>query len=80
MTMNGLIDSFYPKSKIKFISTFILHFPQFQSKLQNIIKSIKESSKEDEIKFIDLKQMEIYQFQLNRSNLSLIAYLQRFMP
>jgi len=41
------IDSFYPKSKIKFISAFLLIFPQFQKLLKNILLNIKEVSGED---------------------------------
>ena len=80
MPLVGLIDSFYPKSKMKFISAFILHFPQFQTHLEDIIKSIKERSSEDEINFLNLKEADINEFQLNKTNLSLIGYLQRNMP
>lgn len=45
---------------MKFISVFILHFPQFQSRLENILKSIKESSGDEETKFLEMKEMEIY--------------------
>jgi uncharacterized protein YdcH (DUF465 family) len=47
LPLTGLIDSLYPKSKMKFISAFLLHYPQFQTHLEDIIKSIKESSTDD---------------------------------
>jgi hypothetical protein len=42
-----LIDGLYPKSKIKFVSAFLLHFPQFQRQLRQIILNIKEISSDD---------------------------------
>lgn len=53
--LSSVVDSLYPKSKIKFISSFILHFPQFQTLLENIIKSIKQGSSDDQIKFLEMK-------------------------
>lgn len=47
ISFNNLLENFYPKSKLKFISTFLVFYPQFASNLDNILKSIKESATED---------------------------------
>jgi predicted CopG family antitoxin len=47
ISFSGLLENFYPKSKLKFVSTFMIMFPQFTPKLEHILKSVKESSKEE---------------------------------
>ena len=42
VSFNGLFENLYPKSKLKFISTYLIFFPQFVSKLDHILKSVKE--------------------------------------
>lgn len=44
ITFSGFFETFYPKSKFKFISTFLVIFPQFAPKLEHILKSVKQSS------------------------------------
>ena len=55
LTFNGLIDNLYPKSKVKFISAYLIMFPQFAPKLEHILKSVKESASEQELKLIETK-------------------------
>lgn len=80
INLNQLFDSFYPKAKFKFVTNFLLLFPQFAPKLEHILKSIKEKAPEEEIRFLQTKEIEIFEFQLTNSNHALIGYLQLNMP
>lgn len=46
VSFSGIIENMYPKSKVKFITNYLIMFPQFASKLNNILKSVKESASE----------------------------------
>ena len=80
VSFQGIVDNFHVKSKLKFIYNFICIFPQFAPQMESILKSVKESSSEEEIKTLEMKEIEIYEFQLNQNNHALIGYLQRNMP
>ena len=80
VNFGSLLESFYPKSKLKFVSTYLVLFPQFAPLLEHILKSIKESSSEQDVKLIESKEADIYEFQINSRNHSLMGYLQEFMP
>lgn len=72
----------YPKSKLKLLSDFLLTFPHVKKHLRDILVSVKEQNmdseeKEKELKFLEMREMEIDEFLLSESNVSLIRYLEK---
>ena len=55
VSFQGIIENFHVKSKLKFIYNFICIFPQFASQMEHILKSVKESSSEEDIKMLEMK-------------------------
>lgn len=80
LPLSSCVDSFYPKSKMKLVTAFLLQFPQFHPHLAPLLHQLKESATDDEVRFLEIKELEIEEFQLNPANLALIAYLQRHVP
>ena len=46
------LDSLYPKSRVKFITAFLLHFPQFHPHLQHILSSVKDNASKEDLSFL----------------------------
>ena len=67
---------------MKLLSDFLLTFPHIKKELKDILLGLKDQNvdteqKESELRFLEMRELEIEEFILNDSNISLIRYLEK---